>query len=104
MVMQTLGAILNQLLGAFEGKVDVGTDILLAKEFVEAGFMEHSLYRGVHTREYHLDALTLRHEAEVREIVDARRVDKRHLTHSNDSHPWFEALMAQGTQDRKSVV
>ena len=95
---------LNKLPSTLKGEVDVGTDILLAKELVEARLMEHSLNRGVHAREYHLDALTLRHETEVCEVVDACGVDKRHLTHADDTDTGFQTLMAQGTHDLLETV
>ncbi len=63
---------LIELLGTLKGEVDVGTDILLAKELVEARLVEYGLHLLVHTREYHLNALGLRHETEVREVGDSR--------------------------------
>ena len=73
------------------------TDVLLTQEGIEAGFVEHLLHTRVDTRENHLDALTLRHETEVGEVVDARRIDKGHLSHADDTH--LRTLMAQGTHD-----
>ena len=60
------------MLGAFKGQVDVRADVLLAEHGVEAGLVEHGLNGRVHTREHHLDALGLRHQTEVRQVVDTR--------------------------------
>ena len=49
----------NQLASAFEGEIDMGTDVLLTEHGVEASLMEHSLHLLVDTGEHHLDALTL---------------------------------------------
>ena len=66
--------------------------------------MENGLNRRIHSREHHLYTLTLRHEAEVRKVVDACRVDKRYLTHTYDTDKRFLALMAQGTHDLLKTV
>ena len=95
---------LQQLLGALESEVDVGADVVGTQHRVEASPVEHGLHRGIHAGEHHLDALALRHETEVREVVDARGVDKRHLTHTDDAHTGLQTLVSQGTHDLLKTV
>ena len=80
----------------------MGTDVLLAEHRVEAGLVEHSLHFLIDARKDNLDALGLRHETEVREVVDARGIDKRHLTHADDTDTG--TLMVQGTHDLLETV
>ena len=47
------------LAGAFEGLVDVGTDVLLTEHRVETGLMKDGLHFLIDARKYNLDALGL---------------------------------------------
>ena len=82
----------------------MGTDVLFAEHRVEAGLVEHGLHLLIDTGEDNLDALTLRHETEVGEVVDARGIDKGHLTHTDDADTGLLPLMAQHTHDLLETV
>ena len=76
----------NYLLCSCEGDVDMVADVLATEEFDEAVLHEDCLHLGIDAREYYLDVLLLTHKAEVLEVVQACRVDERHLTHAYDAH------------------
>ncbi len=82
----------------------MGTDVLLAEHRVEASLVKHGLHLLVDAGEHDLDALALRHETEVREVVDARGIDERHLTHTDDADTGFLPLMAQHTHNLLETV
>ena len=64
--------------------------------------MEHLLHTGIDTRQHHLNALALRHQTEVGEVVDTRGIDKGHLSHADDAH--LGALMAQTAHDLLELI
>ena len=81
--LSTVNCQLFRLLYRF---VDIATDILGTEQFVEAGFLEGGMHLLVHAREDDVYLLLLRHLAEVREVVDARRVDEGDAPHPDDAY------------------
>ena len=76
----------HNLTGTSQRQVNVVTDVLLAQQLVEAVALQHCLYLGYDTREHDGDTFFLAHQTEVLQVVQARAVDKRHLTHTDDAH------------------
>ena len=58
----------------------------LPHNLVEACVLEHLFYLGSHSRQHNLYALLAAHHTQIGEVVYAGRVDKRHLTHTDDAH------------------
>ena len=71
--------------GSCQSGVNVGTDVLAANQTIEAGFFEHLTHLFLHARKNDLRTVLMTHQAEVFQVVDARRVDKGHFTHTNDA-------------------
>ena len=62
------------------------SDVLSANEFHQAGFVERVKHMLVNAGEHKLDAAMLGAQVELLEVVNARTVNKRYLTHTDDTH------------------
>ena len=92
----------ENLTGTVEGDIDMRTDVFCTDKLVELRLVEHSLYLFVNTRQYDLNALFLRHQAEVRKVVDTRGIDEGHLTHTDDTH--FGASVSQSAHNLLELI
>ena len=77
---------------AVERHVDIGTDVVFSQQMVETIVFEHGMHVGRDTRKHDVGAFAVAHLAEVLQVVDTRRVDKRHAAHTDDAPsdgcPW----------------
>ena len=78
----------------------MAADVVRAYKFVEACFMQSGLHLRTHPREHYLYALTLARLTEVGEVVYTRRVNERHLTHTDDAHLRTVAIVAMMSSKR----
>ena len=79
-------AFVSQHSRTLKRKGDVRTDVVLSDEGRESGTFQHRTHLGLNPREDDLRAITLRHQAEIFEIVYPRGVNERHTTHANDAN------------------
>lgn len=64
----------------------MAADVLFANEVIETCMLQLSVHFLSYSRKHNLDAFLLTHLAKVGKVVDTRRVNEGHLTHTDDAH------------------
>lgn len=78
--------VLHYFFGPSERRIDIRADVFLAQQGVESRFVQDFVYFGIDARKDDAGIFLLRYAAEVREVMDARRVDEGDLSHTDDPH------------------
>ena len=61
-------------------------DILPANHLHQPRFLQRVEHMVIHTRQHQLNAAVLRTQIQLLQVVDTRRVDERHLAHTDNPH------------------